>query len=570
MVLPFEPDPAGDRNATLAPDGASRTETRVAVLLLILLAAISSARLFLPHLVRADLFEDDLQQHVWWTYRFADPELFPGDRTADFMSGPHFAPHGYRLLYCAFVPLVDAKTFASALPFVLAVPVVFFAYRLGALAGGGRSVLGSVAAATFAIFSAHLLPRVSGGLPRSFALPILLFGISSVIARQHLRLGIAFVLSALFYPPAVVNLGVFAAIVLAVRTVRERRLPERWPALVALGLAALAILVRVYAAPLPPDVGPKTTRADALAMPEFHKGGRSALFEDDPLRFYFRNERAGLGTGPRTLAALAALAALTAAVLPGAISFEAWALATSSLLAFVLAHATLFALHLPSRYVMYTLPLFLLLWIAGALPRLVDTLARASRARSILAVIRRPPVLGALTAAAVAAAAVPAAISLARTLGTPPPEGQEEAYAFLASLPKDTLVAAHPDDASAVPLRARRSVVASAELSLPYHLGHYRRLAERIADELAACFASRWEEVDRLYERYGADVFLVNATRYAEPRKRLYYEPFEAAAHAAFERGAREGFALVDPPEDRVLFRRGAFSVVRLGPLRSP
>ena len=42
----------------------------------------------------------------------------------------------------------------------------------------------------------------------------------------------------------------------------------------------------------------------------------------------------------------------------------------------------------------------------------------------------------------------------------------ENAYAFISALPKDTLVAAHPDLADFVPVRTRRSVLASTEISM--------------------------------------------------------------------------------------------------------
>jgi hypothetical protein len=81
-------------------------------------------------------------------------------------------------------------------------------------------------------------------------------------------------------------------------------------------------------------------------------------------------------------------------------------------------------------------------------------------------------------------------------------------YAFVETLPADTLVAAHPLDADAVPLRTRRSVLVSDVVALPFDHGYYGQVADRTAAALAACYASDWAGVDALGQRYGADVFL--------------------------------------------------------------
>ena len=71
-----------------------------------------------------------MRQHVWWTYRFADPSLFPSDLAADYFSRFTFAPPGYQLLARAFVPFVDAQVFSEILPFLLTGLVALFADRI--------------------------------------------------------------------------------------------------------------------------------------------------------------------------------------------------------------------------------------------------------------------------------------------------------------------------------------------------------------------------------------------------------------------------------------------------------
>lgn len=530
------------------------------------LAVAAIAAHFLPRILRKDLIFGDQCQHVFWTYRFRDPSLFPNDPIADFMSRPLFAPWGYMALYRALVPFFDAQRLATWIGVALAPLVVFFSWRLGVVVSGGRA-LGGAVAATSAIFAENLLHGVAGGLPRSFAVPILLLGVYGVFVRRLELLGAALLFSALFYPPDIVNLGLFAAIVLGVRALRERRLPEGSPVLLALGLVAAAVLASVYLSPLPEGIGPKTTLADARVMAEFNAGGRSQFFQKDPLRFFFRNPRAGLGMGLKTVAGFAAFAAVSAIAFGRAIAPEIWALGASALAAFSLAHATLFSLHLPNRYAVHALPAFAMCLFSAVIPRALDALAATRPGVRAAALFGRPRVFLALFALGFLGAGAWSATTIREKLRTPIPPGREEALAFLETLPKSALVAAHPEDADEVPLRARRSVLANMETSLPYYLGFYRLVSERIAASLAACFATSWADLDRLHERYGADVFFVNRARY-EGEGWKYYAPFEEAARAAFDRGRREGFALLDPPPERVLFRAGDYAVVRLGPPR--
>ena len=175
----------------------------------------------------------------------------------------------------------------------------------------------------------------------------------------------------------------------------------------------------------------------------------------------------------------------------------------------------------------------------------------------------------ALSAAILFGFGVEAAMKLNAVLGAPPDADREAVYTFLKTLPKDTLVASHPNDADNIPLRANRSVLASMETSLALYTGYYGQMADRIAASLAAFHAYDYEVVDRLYGVYGADVFVVNLARYDE-KKSLYFKPFYVLTESQWNAGNRKGFILQDPEPERVLFRRGDFIVVRLGLPNNP
>jgi hypothetical protein len=137
---------------------------------------------------------------------------------------------------------------------------------------------------------------------------------------------------------------------------------------------------------------------------------------------------------------------------------------------------------------------------------------------------------------------------------------------FLATLPKTALVAAHPADADRIPLRAKRAVLASDETAQPYWLGYYEPERERLEASLRACYATSWTDLDAFATGRHVAVFVTNADRYDDARRDRLREPFGSLEASIAAAGKSAGFTLASPPAVRVLFRRGRYAVVRLGP----
>ena len=541
---------------------------RFAIVWISCLAVIVAVREFLPPLLRCDLHDEDFAHHIWWLYHWTDSQLFPDDLARLFFSQPILAPYGYQFLFRTLVPFVDPQPLAEALPFVLVLASTVLAFQIGQRVGQG--LLGGVVAATFFIVAE--LRFLHAGLPRSFATPILLFGMWALLTQRQIALGCALLLAVLFYPPVAANLGLCAAIVLALRIWKERKLPARWPVLIGLGCLALVVLSLAYLRPVPLELGQKVTFEQAYAMPEFWGGGRSHFFDHDPWRFYF-SKRDGLGINPWVALLLSCLLVVVWRSFPGVIGVESWALAGTAVGLFVSAHLTLFVLHHPNRYTLYALPVFGLLVLAALIPALITRLRSYPQAGRLLTFLSRQlrfakrAILVPVGCLVLVAYGTEATTKLVSVLRAPPNQDLEAVYLFLETLPKDTLVVAHPYDADNIPLRSRRSVLASMETSLPLYVGYYQTMAERIAAVLAAYHASDFAAVDLLYDRYGVDVFVVNQDRYV-PGASLYYEPFLDTVREQWRQGRRAGFVLHDPPAERILFQHGAFTIVRVGPAR--
>jgi len=543
---------------------------RAILICLVILACADTVRRFLPDLLRQDLFHVDACQHVWWTYRFIDPAFFPNDPIADFMSLPIFAPPAYRALYWAGVHLMDPQVFSDLLPLLLAPIVWWLAWRLGHRVGG---FLGGAASMVF-MFYAETLTELSGGVARSFGLPLLMGGMLAVLERRLIGLGVIFVIGSLLYPPVVITLGLTSGIVLGWRALRSRSLPRGWVGLAILGTVAIACIGAVHFRPPPPGVGPKVTGAQARLMPEFGPAGRSSFFLPPEMwrEFYFTRMRSGLDLSPEVFVVATVISLLSLLFLRHVVPPEAFVLAITSLGLFVVAHLTLFMLYLPNRQVVWSFPIFGMLWTASV----TGWLVRGARVNRVaMACISRRWVQVALfvfiltkTGQSAWQCAYqtnaflrdPAAM---RYVWTSTPDF-DKAIDFLRAMPKETMVIAFPADADVIPLRAQKSVLANRETAMAYYLGFYYPIAERMRGQLAAYFSDRWEEVDALADQYGARVAFVNRARFENGTTAYVFEPFSADNRERFQRN-RGRFVLLNPPAERILFESGDILIVRVG-----
>lgn len=570
--LPTPPEPARELDGSAADRGrtgiaaASRLDWFgvATVAFFAVLTLTRAADLFLVRLLRPDEFVGDLNQHVWWTARFADPGLFPNDIAAEFFSQPLVSPYGYQLIYRVLAPYVAPQSIAETIPIILTACVALLAYLAGRAASGSRA--GGIVGTVFLLSWGEALDVLQSGLQRSFALPILMLGTWALMVRRHAFLGAALLLGISLYPPVFLNVAALAIVVLGWRWWKEGHAPESWRSL-ALGAGlALAVMLATRAQPWPADLGRQVTATEARAMPEFSPGGRLTVFFDDPIDFYVRGKLSGIDYGPWQLAGVAVLVLASVLVFPRLIRFEGWALVATSGALFLASHLLLFALYLPNRYVKYTVPLFLLLWLSALAVRIGRALDRWPIGAAVYSAAWRYRAVAALIAVVGVSVYVARVTHRVMTEANAPIElTREAAFRFLAGLPKDTLIAAHPNDADSIPLRTRRSVLAARETALPFFLGYYDTIKQRLGDELAAYYASTFADADALHERYGATVMLINDKQFSRQSLRLF-APFNGMIRRLFEHGRQSGFALLHPPADRVLFRNRDYCVVRLGP----
>jgi hypothetical protein len=500
-----------------------------------------------PFLAAPRVIDDDARQHVYWTYRFQDPDLFPNDLLTDFISSYQVAPPGYQMLYAIGARLMDPLLFSQLLSLGLLMVSVWLLWCIGQQMGGAY-------ANTFAagLLLLYVLYSSSGGLPKSFGFPLLLSGVLLALRRAFGGLAGLCVVQSLLYPPMLLNTGALAAVTW-LRAWRYSTGKAIWWSLgmlgVGVGVAAL-VLGNVYGTTATAPFGPMVTRSLAAAMPEFAAQGRTAFYGETWWQTLL-NDRGGIGAA-RLYGFIIILGIMEMVrwparfVVPAVVTDLVW----TSLILFGLAHAVLFKLHLPSRYVLYTLPTAAIVLIAanGAgtcrllqlrWPLLGHTLRRLRFQRRVWWASAVVLVLAFMYVQNRYIVVIdPLTIRIDRQA--------LHVYRHLQTLPKDVVIAGHPWEMDNIPLFAHRKVLVNQELSLPYFTGYYAEVRQRLLDSLIAYYAADAQQVQQFVQRYGVDYILLNTQHFTPEflQERIYYEPFKSLVRARLTASPR--FALLE------------------------
>jgi hypothetical protein len=537
---------------------------RVAAVIAMLAAAVLWVG---PAVLRVDIFDGDAAHHVWWLYRYADPGLYAGDVMVEYFRTS--APLGYRALYAALAPFVDVLWATEMLSAVVYLAGGWLAWKIGlAIEGPNASLRALLMTAAFVVVVFVSRESSGGTLPplafqRTFSLPLMLLCLWALIARRYVWVGISWVGSALLYPVMLPVMGLAAGCVFLADLVAQRRMPDRWQINAALAAGALGLAL--FGLPTAETLGPEFTFAEAVAMPEYGQDGRLQLFFGSFVSDLFRGHMMGLGWSPYVVLAVAvALAFVWLRGRRQLVPVPAWAMLGVGLglwLVMRLFPAQLmFGLYLPNRHARWSIAVFVIVVLGAAAYTAIEWAVRMLRNRWPGAGSRRMPRLIAVAVPVLTTwTLLPYAYAQLRL---PVDADLEATYAFIATLPKDTLVAAQPTLADYVPLRTRRSVLTSTETSMPWLRGYYAIVKPRVEASLRAAYATDVADLDKEMAPFGVDVFVTGPpvweqTHYLEPYDRELFQDLLA-------RGRARGFALRNPPADRVLFRSGDYYVLRV------
>lgn len=516
-------------------------------------------------------FADDVRVLIYPLFRHEDAALFGRDPVVDYYLAS--LPDGYHLLYRVLGPLFGVVRTSMVLPYVL------FAVTLACLALSARKLGGAAAAfgtLSLSLGSAYVLGRMSGALPRGFAMPLVACGALCLVYGRARALSALTVLAAGFYPVVALLLGASLAFLLALPSA-QRGCTAAWSAkkrlLLLGGAGLLAGLVLLPSVLRLAAYGPPLTPADWSRFPEAGELGRFQPTDRPPFPALPRAakeplEAAVLGA-EAPLVGVTDVRAWASVVLPllllvaaGGWAYQARrrpeALRLALLPAAVVVCHTLSLLleprlFLPERHVAYGVPVAALIGIPAALAPFAKAERRWLRALPFAWVALVLALIGAHGSGWTGI-----------TVRVPPE--LRPLYAAVERLPPNAVVAGWPDEVTdTVPYLARRSVLVARETHMPFHLRFTELMRERTRALIAATYAVDRAPVDALHARYGVTHVLLDRRNFAVPP--LYFAPFEAEARAAFEAGRSRGFVLERVPAGATTFTVGDYALVDLSKL---
>jgi hypothetical protein len=125
-----------------------------------------------------------------------------------------------------------------------------------------------------------------------------------------------------------------------------------------------------------------------------------------------------------------------------------------------------------------------------------------------------------------------------------------ELYEFIKEQPKDTLIASLTDEADNIASFTDRSVLSSREHAIPYHMGYFQPLRQRLFDLIEAQYTPDLALVQNFLKRYGVDLWLIDKSSFnipylADNRWLSDQQPVTQAAIKQLEQGTVPAIALL-------------------------
>ena len=227
-------------------------------------------------------FNDDAIQQIWPFLKYYDSSLFKHDYIAQYYLD--CMPLGYKSLYFLVAQMLDPRIFSKLLTY----PV--FLFFLVIMARIARRLAGEIGMWTciFLLMSmAETLGRMTGGLPRAFAFPLISLVLMCLLEKQPRLLAMTVILGSLFYPVSAVIGGISLACWLLLLEKRNRELDEEsWglrKRIILVGATGILTVACVYPTlNSASKYGSKIGANDVRDFPELAERGRYARKDSYP------------------------------------------------------------------------------------------------------------------------------------------------------------------------------------------------------------------------------------------------------------------------------------------------
>ena len=542
---------------------------------------------FVPSLVNSMWYaadpmhiNDDAMQQVWPFYREFRTGPASGDPIGRYYR--NCTPVGYRLLYTVGDTVMGADRLSKVLPFVLLAVVLAgitaAAWRLAGPLAGGLALFTALSASVY-------MARMSGGLPRAFAYPIITTACVCLVFRHLRALAVATFVGACFYPVTGLICGVCLAagciVSLLDDKTRERKSQLKSMLILLPATVALCIVVLLPVQLATREFGSLVDLTDILNYPEWGPGGRYLPQDSPPFSgFGERVERyagaAFVGAGP-SWATLIGGAKCQLARIPRAvvIILLLWSLVgllvairrdgvRHFLLLPVVGVCGFFAsrpvaplLYLPGRYIIYVFPVVAAVGVPAGLVLLGRELASRLKCSQLVTLI--PAVTLLLIS-----------VAFMGTYRQNPYHGlpvdarwAKPLYDFVETLPGDVVIADWPQGyGEGVPYFCRRSMLITMETYQTFHEKYSQMVRNRLEAVIEAYLAGNPAPLIRLRDKFGVTHLLVCPNDYQTAP--AIFQPFSEFAVQRYRRGSAAGWECVRQIEHASVYENDGTHVLDL------
>ncbi len=509
----------------------------------ILVLLLSSVIFVVAHyrgLTSPFVINDDVQQQIYWMQQWLDKDLYPDSRLLDYSR--QYVPWGVQGIYWLASRFMDPMNVTKVLAGLLFVLAAVAFHGIGRVLRDRLTAWAMVACFWLMPF---FLFRISGGLARGFAVPLLALLLFFWLSGRGWSMGLVLLCMALTIPYIFV-LSLTAVVIGRIKdgifnTAKWRTpFPQR-AGHYFLGAAGIIILLWWRQDYMASGFGPLATWQDMIGNPEFGADGRYPMLPVPGLFWEFII-RSWQWIGPyreadSVWAGIMGSLVVVAFAFWGARGFE-WKMlkdkwqpffyvAVSSFIFYALARIFLLKLFVPSRYVMYTVSVLYCVLLGLCF-------------RGLLGSQLKPLVAGLLLTGVVG-------LSMVRLYGVGLYDYSTNAslYSALKETPKTSLIAGHPYLLDQAQTFGRRNVFASFELAHPWSMGFWQKMRPRIKALFNAYYAEDPDTVKMFCRKNRIDFFVVDSRHFTRGfvENRPFFAPFDGMIQELFRN--RRDFALL-------------------------
>jgi len=510
---------------------------------------------------------DDVRQQVYWMQRWIDPGLYDNDLLSRYAQ--NYVPWGVQAVYFLGSFLMNPVQFTKVTAFFLYLATIGFIYGL---ARRFRDDFTAVTIVCVAFFFPGYLQKISGGLSQGFAYPLLAAHLYCLSKDQMGWAAVVLFLQSWFNPYiftlSLVTHSFFVLQGQLVPWVFERRFRWRWDwkeLARVLGknipvVLGIMVMLLKYAVMASPEFGDIVTWKDMEGNAEYSEQGRTDDLPPPSLLwellvpwsyfFPFHSDYPMIFTGcVGIVVACVALALLRAKDIVEFRGFRVfWYLLPASFLLYGISHLLLLRLFIPNRYVELSLTLFYTVALGVAISGVLRLRGAVRWASPLLLMVIA--VIGGLRN---------------HNVSIYDYSHCEPVYRFIETLPKESLLAGHPEFMDNAQTFGRRKAFATYELSHPYRRAYWAVMKKRLYDLFDAYYAADHKALREFSDYYGIDYLIVRESDFSDSALvagSIYFEPFGTYVQRKLTKA--DGFAALDEADFEIVYRGQGVRILKM------